>query len=387
MSSTASMPRIGIDVTSALTQGGGIGRYTRELVRALAKSDYDNVYILFSAKQPARLPVPDPLPVGPNVEHRMAPLSEQWLYRLWYRLHAPVPVQWFTGQIDLFHSPDFVLPSVQGNIPTLLTVHDLSFVHFPETFPEALVKYLNQVVPRSVRKATQVLADSQATRDDLVQIWNVPFEKISVLYSGVSRKFQPINDKKRLRGVRTKYRLEDRPYILSVGTVQPRKNLEMLLDAFKPVADSSPHNLVIAGAKGWFHDRIVEKVSSLELNQRIRFLGFVDDDDLPALYSEATLFVFPSIYEGFGLPLLEAMACGVPVITSNASSLPEVVGDAAIQLPPLEPILWTKAMLDLLTNGTKRAQYVAAGFLQSRQYSWDRAAGQLSSIYKALLSS
>ena len=145
--------RIGIDVTAAFTQGGGIGRYTRELIHALVAVDPNNRYRFFSAKSPATLPVPQPLPQAENVSYRPAPLDERWLYRLWYRLRLPLPVQWVTGPLDLFHSPDFVLPPVNGRIPTLLTVHDLSFVHYPHVFPERLVSYLNQVVPWSIGRA------------------------------------------------------------------------------------------------------------------------------------------------------------------------------------------------------------------------------------------
>ena len=158
-------PQIGIDVTSALTQGGGIGRYTRELVRALVNIETNNHYTFFSAKIADAPPVRDPLPSGSTIAYRPAFLSERWLYRLWYRLRLPLPVQFFTGRLDLYHSPDFVLPPLAGDIPTLLTVHDLSFVHFPETFPAVLVDYLNQVVPWSVSRATHVLADSDFHKD------------------------------------------------------------------------------------------------------------------------------------------------------------------------------------------------------------------------------
>jgi glycosyltransferase involved in cell wall biosynthesis len=142
--------KIGIDVTSAVVQGGGIGRYTRELVRAVVAADRVNEFTLFSSRWPDRLPVPDPLPSGPNVRKRAAPVSDRWLYRLWYRLRLPVPVQWLTGPLDLFHSPDFVLPPVRRGVPTLLTVHDLSFVHYPEAFTPALLRYLHTAVPRSI---------------------------------------------------------------------------------------------------------------------------------------------------------------------------------------------------------------------------------------------
>lgn len=382
--------RIGIDVTAAITQGGGIGRYTRELVQALVALDSENNYRFFSARQPAMLPVPNPLPAAPNIRYHPAPLGERWLYRLWYRLQLPLPVQWVTGRIDLFHSPDFVLPPVSGRIPTLLTVHDLSFIHYPQTFPQTLVAYLNRVVPWSIGRASHVLADSLATKNDLVNIWQVPAGKITVLYSGVSSSFQPVMDGDRLAAVRAKYDLDQAPFILSVGTIQPRKNYQMLIRAFQQVAVRWPHNLVIAGGKGWLYDDMLAEAARLGLNSRVRFVGFVDDADLPALYSAAALFVFPSLYEGFGLPLLEAMACGVPVVTSSASSLPEVVKpladgrETAVQLSPHEQEAWTEAMNKLLADSAWRARLVVAGFRQTRRFTWDGAARQLLAIYSTL---
>lgn len=376
--------RIGIDVTSAITQGGGIGRYTRELVWALTALDTGNEYRLFSAKQPPTLPVPDPIPSAPYIHYHQAPLDERWLYRLWYRLRLPLPVQLVTGQLDLFHSPDFVLPPVSGGIPTLLTVHDLSFVHSPETFPAQLVSYLNRVVPWSVGRATHILADSLATKQDLIDVWQVPTEKITVVYCGVNPMFRPITDLDQLTAVRQKYHIGKKNYVFCVGTVQPRKNYQMLIRAFRPVADQYPHNLIIAGGKGWLYDEMMAEVDRQGLNGRVHFIGFVDDVDLPALYSGADLFAMPSIYEGFGLPLLEAMACGVPVLSSNASSLPEVVGETAVQLSPHDQQAWSQTLLDLLANPNVRDDMATEGSLQARQFTWEQSASQLLQIYAFL---
>jgi glycosyltransferase involved in cell wall biosynthesis len=378
--------RIGIDITSAVTQGAGIGRYTRELIAALVKVNKTDRFALFSAKQPARMPVARPVPVAPHVSYHQAPVGERWLYRLWYRLTLPVRIEWFTGEIDLFHSPDFVLPPVKAGTPTLLTVHDLSFVHFPETFTPALVNFLNKVVPRSVERASHIVADSEETKKDLIEHYGVAASKVSVLYSGVNPRFKPISIEARLKAVREKYGIGERPYVLSVGTLQPRKNYDMLIRAFRKVADTCPHNLVIAGGKGWLTDRISEEIVLQGLQDRVLLIGFADDDDLPALYSDASLFAYPSLYEGFGLPLLEAMACGVPVLNSNASCLPEVAGTATQQLAPDDQDAWSEAMLSLLADGGKKARLVAAGFLQARRFTWTRAAQQLNGIYGRLLS-
>jgi glycosyltransferase involved in cell wall biosynthesis len=383
--------RIGFDVTAALTQGGGIGRYTRELIQSLVTEGLDYEFRLFSARPPASPPVPNSLPVGKNVIHKAAPIEERWLYRIWYRANLPLPVQLFTGRLDLFHSPDFVLPPVSGSIPTLLTVHDLSFIHYPASYPPRLVTYLNRVVPRSVDRADHILADSQSTLNDLVSLWNVPLEKMSVLYSGVNKRFSPVRDKEKLASIRHRYVLGERPIILTIGTVQPRKNYETLVRAFSRIAGRIPHNLIIAGGRGWLVDGLLAEIDRLELGDRIHLTGFVSDADLPALYSISEIFVFPSYYEGFGLPLLEAMACGTPIISSNSSSLPEVASSeyatAAILLAPTDEEGWALAMHNLATNEEKRRSLVDAGFRQVVRFGWDNAARQLLALYDRLLSS
>lgn len=393
--------RIGFDVTSALNQGGGIGRYTRELIQALVVEAPQFDFSLFSARPPAIQPVPNSLPVAPNVTHRPAPLAERWLYRLWYRARFPLPVQTFTGRIDLFHSPDFVLPPVSGRIPTLLTVHDLSFIRYPETFPPKLINYLNRSVPPSVRRATHILADSVSTMRDLQTQWNVDPERITVLYSGVNERFRPQTDGAKLAAIRSRYGLGDAPFVLAVGTVQPRKNYEMLVRAFAPVAERHPHTLLIVGGKGWLSEGLTAEIERHDLRERVRLAGFIDDEDLPGLYTLADLFVFPSLYEGFGLPLLEAMACGTPVITSNASSLPEVVLDeyldrqrssgggsaSAVLLSPHDETAWSEAMLRLLADEKARHQLVEAGFARITRFSWQTAARRLTHLYSELLQS
>lgn len=380
---------IGFDVTAALTQGGGIGRYTRELIAALLRETPHYSYKLFSARPPATPPVPDSLPITGNVVHRPAPVSERWLYRLWYRARIPLPVQTILGPIDLYHSPDFVLPPVSGGIPTILTVHDLSFLRYPATFPDKLVAYLNRVVPWSIRRATHVLADSMSTGDDLQAFWGVAEDKITVLYSGVNERFKPVTDEAEKAAVRARLGLGDEPLILAVGTVQPRKNYPFLIRAFRPVADRYPHTLAIAGGQGWLSEALPAEIERQGLAGRVRLIGFVEDADLPALYSTADLLAFPTLYEGFGLPLLEAMACGTPVISSDASSLPEVArsdgSEAAILISPHDEAAWSREMIRLLSDPELRSRLIAAGFAQASRFSWQATARQLAALYRTLL--
>jgi glycosyltransferase involved in cell wall biosynthesis len=258
---------------------------------------------------------------------------------------------------------------------TLLTVHDLSFLHYPDHFVPKLVRYLSGVVPRSVARADRVLADSQATRDDLIEYMGVPPEKVQVLYSGVDGRFRPTEEPGERERLKERYGLPgDRPYVLSVGTVQPRKNYVRLIRAFASLERTS-HELVIAGGHGWLYQEVLAEAE--ERKDRVRMLGFVDDADLPALYRGAALFAFPSLYEGFGLPVLEAMACGVPVVCSNTSSVPEVAGDAALLIDPHDEESLAQALERLLSDEGLREQMVKQGFERAGQFTWERAARQL----------
>jgi glycosyltransferase involved in cell wall biosynthesis len=224
----------------------------------------------------------------------------------------------------------------------------------------------------------------------LQRVWGVAAAKITVLLSGVNERFRPVADPAALRALRARYNLGDAPFVLAVGTVQPRKNYPLLVRAFRRVADRHPHRLVIAGGKGWMPEALLAEIDRQGLGDRVVLTGFVDDADLPALYSSADLHAFPSLYEGFGLPLLEAMACGTPVLSSNASSLPEVArgpngGDAAVLLPPDDETAWAQAMLKVIEDPAERDRLVAAGHEQARRFSWTRSARQLLALYDALI--
>jgi len=372
------MARIGIDYTAAINQAAGIGRYVRELIGALLQLDTTNQYHLFAAS-------PFPIPHSPfPITH--LPFHDKWLMRIWHRARLPLPVELITGRIDLFHSPDFTLPPTLPGTRTLLTVHDLSFIQDPDSADERLRAYLDKVVPRSVRRADHILADSQATKEDLIDLWQTPAAKITVIYCGVEPCFRPVTDPAALAAVRARYQLSDGAFILSVSTLQPRKNYRRLIQAFAPLAGRYPDlALVIAGGKGWGYDEILAEPERLGIAKRVRFPGFVADADLPALYSAAAVFAYPSLYEGFGLPVLEAMACEAPVIASNRPSLPEVTGDAGLQVDPLEVDGWTAGMERLLTDTALRVDLIAKGKAQAGHFTWEKAAEQLLATYERLL--
>jgi len=378
--------RIGIDYTAAARQRAGIGRYTRELIAALlALVGQDAIlphqYTLFAAvgglprahwqREIDRLRA---------IRHsqlaiRTLPLSDDWLARLWHRLRLPVPVETITGPLDIFYSPDFVLPPTRRGTRALLTVHDLSFLHYPEHFVPKLVQYLTQVVTRSVARADRVLADSEATRADLIAHLGTAPEKVTVLYSGVDARFCPQSEPGEAERIRARYSIGNRPYVLGVGTVQPRKNYVRLIQAFAQLTNQSTDQLLIAGGKGWLYEDILAEAEKHP--NSVRVLGFVDDGDLPALYRNASLFAFPSLYEGFGLPVLEAMACGAPVVCSDVSSLPEVAGDAALLVDPLDAKELTAAMARALADADLRQEMVSQGLAQAARFTWEKAARQL----------
>jgi glycosyltransferase involved in cell wall biosynthesis len=363
--------RIGLEVTAAVRQGAGIGRYVRELLRALAQLDTTNQYRLFYATPN---PVPYPLPALPaNFSARHLPFHDIWLARLWHRAQVPLPVETFTGPLDLYHAPDFTLPPVRAR--SVLTVHDLSFVRDPDSAAPGLRAYLNKVVPRSVQRADHIIAVSQATKADLIDLCHTPESKITVLYEGVDPIFKPTPDP----NIRTKYQLGSGPYIFSISTIQPRKNYQRLIQAL--AALPIEYSLVIAGGPGWLHEPIYAEADNPAVRGRVKFIGFVPDADLPALYTEAAAFAYPSLYEGFGLPLLEAMACGAPTLTSNVSCLPEVAGGAAVLVDPLR--------VDSIAEGLKQTlvehdSLRPKGFARASQFRWDSVARDLLSLYQTV---
>lgn len=383
--------RIGIDYTSAVHQGAGIGRYTRQLVSALLEQDSQNEYTLLVAGRAPRPQAKSQLfavpasPVSahyPNLRVVELPLSERLWTILWHRLRLPLWVELFSGALDVFHSPDFALPPVR-RAGTIVTVHDLSFLRVPECSYPALQTYLRKVVPPSVRRANMVLADSKCTKSDVIELLGVDPARVTVIYAGVGKEFRRVEDESHLAAVRTRYGLPAR-FVLGLGTLQPRKNFERLIEAYAQVKGrmGDELKLVIAGELGWMYESIFEKTKELHLQGEVCFLGYVADEDLPALYTMAELFVFPSLYEGFGLPPLEAMACGTPVITSNVSSLPEVVGDAALMVNPLDIEALAAAMQQILSDAALRRQMIARGLLQARRFTWEQAARQLLNVYQ-----
>ena len=369
--------RIGIDYTSALNQRAGIGRFTRELVAALLAGDDGDDYVLLRPRRP-RSDVPPALRQRATV--RSLPLTDWGMTVLWQRLRLPLPMDWLTGPLDVFHAPDFLLPPLRRT-PAVLTVHDLTFLRYPEHAPPGLASFLSAALPRSLERASLVLADSVCTRDDLVSLLGMPPAKIEVVPGGVEARFAPA-DEAAQREAMARHGLES-PFILSVGTLEPRKNLGRLVDAYARLVREAgiPHLLALAGGRGWGYEPLLAQIAQSGLESRVRLLGHVPDADLPPLLSAATVFVFPSLYEGFGLPVLEAMACGAAIVCSDASCIPEVAGDAALLAPPSDEPALAAAIHRLLHDADLRRTLSSRARARAAGFTWEAAAQKTLAAY------
>jgi glycosyltransferase involved in cell wall biosynthesis len=370
--------RIAIDYTAAIAQGAGIGRYTRSLVSALARVDAEDRFTLYSseAATPER-----GFPAANNMRPRVFNIGNRYMTILWHRLHLPLPAELLMGRADVLHGPDFTLPPVL-NTRRVVTIHDLAFLTNPECALPSLVAYLSDVVPRAVRAADHVIAVSQRSADDLVERLAVPREKISVIYLGVDPTLGPEREEAVLAAIRAKYALAD-PFVLAVGTIEPRKNYERLIAAFAQALrqPDGPRMLVVAGRKGWLYDGVFEAVARHGVADSVRFLDYVPDGDLRPLYQAASVLAMPSIYEGFGIPVVEAMACGTPVVCGTGGSLPEIAGDAALLVDPEDVTGLGAALVRAVSDSDLRSSLVARGLARTRLFSWDEAARSHVRIY------
>ncbi len=377
--------RLVVDYTPAVRQAAGIGRIVRGQVQALVNQAPDWDIRLFVAgpvtpEDRARAPLP---------LHATPWIRERDLVRIWHRLDIPWPrVNWFIGgPVDLFHATDFVLPPCTAH-RRVLTVHDLAFVRYPDAAMPSLHHYLNVVVPRSVERADHIVADSHHTAQDLEELWGVPRERISVVHGAVDHShFRPVREEGRLRAVRTRYGIGERPFILALSRLEPRKNFPRLIRAFDLARREAhiPHRLVIGGSKGWLYDEIFAVVAELGLEEEVHFPGFIAEADLPALYSAAAFFAYPSLYEGFGLPILEALACGTPVLAGDNSSLPEAGGPGALYVDATEVEAIAEGLVRLATDPELRAELATRGQAHAREFTWERSARQLMAAYERAL--
>ncbi len=286
-----------------------------------------------------------------------------------------------SSQVDLLHSMAFVAP-ILARIPTIVTVYDLSFMHFPDSFPALQRRYLQSQTARSCAHARRVITISESGRQDVQEIFKVPRQRIDVVFPGVDAQFQPL-PVDLVAAFRKREELP-RQFILHMGTLQPRKNIPVLLDALAQLKRPDVL-LVLAGGKGWLYEDIFTRIKELGLRDQVRFTGYVQDASLPLWYNAATLLVFPSIYEGFGMPVVEAMACGTPVVAARSSSIPEAGGEAALYFNPHDVNKLTTHLATVLDDQGLADVMGQKGLVQARQFSWQKAGEETAGVYRRAL--
>jgi len=369
--------RVCLDISAALGQGAGIGRYTRELALALHALPGGPELVLFHNRQPGRIP----RRLGDLPRFKVPCGDRTW--RILALSGLRVPGMRRAGyHFDLFHGPDTLAPSLPQR--KIITIHDLSPLVYPQHHTLLHRSYVRWSLPRLVKRASAVIAVSNATKHDLVERLGLAPGKIHVVPNGVDHKhFHPLN--KEEAGAVAESLGVTPPYILSLGTLEPRKNLSALFEAYARLGLGAPQ-MVLAGAKGWGRDSVFDLARRLDIAGRVRFTGHVPDRALPALYAGAELFVYPSLYEGFGLPVLEALACGVPTIAGRTSSLPEVAGDAALLVDPPDAERLAQAIKGLLENPELRSDLRVRSLRRAARFSWERTAGETMAVYQSVLS-
>ncbi|HZF38619.1 MAG TPA: glycosyltransferase family 1 protein, partial [Blastocatellia bacterium] len=317
-----------------------------------------------------------------NLNRQFIPLRSRSIFRKWWLVGLPSLLRIY--QVDVFHGTNYCVP-VFAPCPTVVTIHDLSLYTQSHTHEAANVKRGKRRMPIMARLASLIIAPSEWTRREIVERLRVSSEKVRVIYEAAREGMKPLPPHF-CQGVLDKYQIRP-PYLLYVGTIEPRKNLLTLIRAYDELLRTTPlrPQLVLAGGRGWLCDEVFKLAEDLKLQDQVHFTGYVEDGDLPALYSAAEAFVYPSFYEGFGLPPLEAMACGAPVITSDVSSLPEVVGKAGLTHAPNNTRALTEAMAKLLGDETTREHFKREGLKQAAKFSWERAARETQSIYDEVL--
>ncbi len=366
--------KIGL-ITSAMDGNrAGIGSYSYNLVSNLTRIDKNNEYVLI---------------------HRYP--ANDVIYKVNKELIIPYPRIPFENTIgnniilsrklrnhdfDIVHDLSQISPFLFNSpFKKILTIHDLTPILFPETFGLIHVLLQRYVLPVTFKNIDMIIADSENTKKDIIKYFKIEEEKIKVVYLGIDGKFKPLENINNING---NYDINS-PFILYVGTLEPRKNIPSLIKAYYKLRKKGvEHKLVIAGGKGWKYKQIYEQVNKLKLQKEVIFMGYVPEDDLPKMYNAADLFIYPSFYEGFGLPPLEAMACGCPVITSNTSSLPEVVGDAGIMIDPYNIDELASAMDEILSNERLREEMIKKGLRRAKIFSWEKTAEETMQVYNEI---
>jgi glycosyltransferase involved in cell wall biosynthesis len=374
--------RIGIDATALPPQPVGAGNYIIQLVRALAAANFDIQLVIFAQKKsPALINLPEGTPVEWRIVEDMSPGSRL----IWEQTRLPNLVH--STKVDLFHSLHYTRPLLRLPCASVVTFHDMTFFLFPQLHTRARRLFFPTAMRISARQADAIITVSESTRQDAIRLLAIDPGKIFTTQLGVDPSFRTISDLGEKSRVIAKYNLPER-FILYLGTIEPRKNLPVLIRAYRQLVNNgTSHKLVLVGKYGWMYEDVLDLVDELGLEDRVCFAGYVPQDDLPLVYNLASLFVYPTIYEGFGLPALEAMACGVPVITSQIASLPEIVGDAGILIPVNNVEALSEAMSRVLDDSALREKLINDGQLRAKTFSWERTAQLTWQVYMQVMKS
>jgi len=354
----------------------GVGTYTYNLIKEISKiCPIDCIYLIDYTNH-KELNLLNKIIIGSFVA-RFPKKSYIW------HLYSQFKLRKNNYDLDIIHSPENSTLVTKLIFPKkIITVHDIRQRVFPEFNIETLLSYL--FLQSSLKSADKIIAVSNSTKNDLINYFHVPANKIQVIYEAADQKFRQLNHDE-INFVKQKYGLNF-PFILYVGNLSKHKNIPNLIKALYNIKQMDcPHKLVIAGKKKWKYEEIFDVIDKLGLHDEVIFTGYVPEEDLPGLYNAATLFVYPSLYEGFGLPPLEAMACGCPVITSNTSSLPEVVGDAGIMVDPHDVDELSNVMMKVLSDNILRKELITKGLNRSKMFSWEKCAKETISLYKETL--
>ncbi len=371
--------RIAIEANAFWRNRAGTGTYVRNLFGALEAIAPEHDYLYLTA---AAVDAAASLDVAQR--GRVQRLINGLRQMAW--LQVSLPLQLRRTGADLFHAPAMIGPFWQP-CPTVFTILDLAVIEYPEVFDPLWRSYVLLNLRLALARAGAVIAISESTRQDVLRHFSLRPELVRVVYFGCDPRFRPVDNAELRESVRANFGLPER-FILYVGTLEPRKNVPRLLQAFHHLKAEGriPHKLVMVGERGWLYHDIFQELQALGLENEVLFVGYVDHDQLPVIYGMSEMLVLPSLYEGFGLPPLEAMACGCPVVTSNASSLPEVVGEAALCVDPYDVRAIAEAMATLVFRPERRLDLVCRGLERARLFSWERAAAETLEVYVQITS-
>lgn len=371
--------RIGIDATALPPQPVGAGNYIIQLIRSLSSLKVDDEFVIFAQQ---RGPALISLPESNSFEWIILEDRNPGSRLIWEQTLFPQMIR--KSGVDLLHSLHYTRPARLA-CASVVTFHDMTFFLFPELHTRAKRLFFPLALRASARQADALTAVSESTRQDAIRVLGISPEKITAIPLGVDPAFRPINDAEIKRVIAEKYDLPEK-FILYVGLLEPRKNLPVLIRAYKRLIDGGEiYKLVLVGRFGWMYEELLKQINNLDLEGMVHFTGYVSQEDLPLVYNLSSLFVYPTLYEGFGLPALEAMACGVPVITTDVSSLPEIVGEAGILVPVNDLEALHGAMIAVLGDENLRRKMITKGIQRAAKFTWEQTAKLTFQVYQQVM--